>query len=306
MRGVSSASRKSAHVDGPVDRVLVTGANGHLGRRLLMDLPTPTRAVVRSESAASKIDDHHDVRVVDYVDDVGLGEACTDCTAIVHLVGIIKEGGGATYAAAHEAATRALLTAASNAGVGRIVYLSILGAAEDSPNACLASKARAETILLESSIPALVIRIPMVLGEGDYASGALLARSRSAFAFTFRASSLEQPIYAGDVIDAIGAGLSPGAPTGILELAGPRSLTRRDLISAASARGTRTVSLPLTMGYALAWLLERMTENPPLTRGMLGVLDHDDDIDPQAAADVLGIRLTGLVETLGRVAPGRS
>ena len=285
-----------------MDRVLVTGANGHLGRRLLKELETPTRAVVRSETAASKLRDHDDVRIVDYADDEGLRQACSDCKAIVHLVGIIKEGARATYAAAHEQSTQSLLNAATHAGVERIVYLSILGASEDSANACLASKARAESLLLESPIPALAIRVPMVLGEGDYASVALLAQARRAVAFTFRASSLEQPIYAGDVVDAIVAGLRADGPAGIIELAGPRSLTRRALISTASAVGTRTVSLPLALGYALAWFLERMSRNPPVTPAMLGVLDHDDDIDPQPGAEALGIRLTGLADMLARVA----
>ena len=285
-----------------MDRILVTGANGHLGRRLLGELKTPTRAVVRSATAASRLRDHGDVRIVDYTDDEGLRQACNDCNAIVHLVGIIKEGARATYVSAHEGSTQTLLNAATHAGVRRIVYLSILGASEESPNACLASKARAESILLESTIPTLVIRVPMVLGEGDYASVALLAKARRAVAFTFRAASLEQPIYAGDVVAAILAGLRPDGPTGMIELAGPRSLTRRALISTASAVGTRTVSLPLTFGYVLAWLLERMSRNPPVTPAMLGVLDHDDGIDPQPGAEALGIRLTGLAEMLARVA----
>ena len=285
-----------------MDRVLVTGANGHLGRRLLEALSTPTRALVRSEAAASTLADHGDVRIVDYGDGDGLREACVGCTRIVHLVGIIKETARTTYTAAHEASTRNLLHAAAATGVERIVYLSILGADADSANACLASKARAETMLLQSTIPALVIRVPMVLGEGDYASIALLARAGRRLAVTFRASSREQPIYAGDVADAVRAGLAHDAPTGIVELAGPRSLTRRELTHAASRVGTRTLSLPIWTGYALAWLLERWTDNAPVTRAMLGVLDHDDDIDPRPGADALGIRLTGLPETLSRVA----
>ena len=284
-----------------MERVLVTGANGHLGRRLLKELKTPARAVVRSETAASRLESHDDVRIVDYMDEEGLRLACTDCTAIVHLVGIIKEGARATYASAHEQSTQSLLVAAAHAGVERIVYLSILGAGKDSPNGCLASKARAESILLESAIPALVLRVPMVLGEGDYASAALLAKASRRVAFDIRASSLEQPIYAGDVVDAIVAGLATDGPLGVLELAGPRSLSRRQLIAAASRVGTRIVSLPLGLGYALAWMLERVGSNPPLTRAMLGVLDHDDDIDPQPGAEALGIRLTSLVEMLARI-----
>ena len=287
-----------------MDRILVTGANGHLGRRLLRELTTPTRAMVRSAAAASTLAGHDDVRVVDYGDGERLREACAGCTAVVHLVGIIKEGARATYASAHEESTRNLVRAAAEAGAGRVVYLSILGADVGSRNACLASKARAETILLESTIPTLVIRVPMVLGEGDYASVALLAKARRSLAFEFRASSLEQPIYAGNVVDAIRGGLAADGPTGVLELAGPRSLPRRELIAAASGVETRVVSLPLGLGYALAWTLERLSADPPLTRAMLGVLNHDDDIDPRPGADALGITLTGLAETLARVAAG--
>ena len=284
--------------------LLVTGANGHLGRRLLAAAAAKSwtaRAIVRSERAASQVAGHPDVRIVDYGDIAGLTDACANCEAIVHLVGIIKEGGGATYRSAHVEATQALLEAATNAAAQRIVYLSILGAEAGSRNRCLATKAEAEAILARGPIPSLVLRVPMVLGEGDYASASLLENARKNVALTFRAGSMEQPIYAGDVVDAVLAGLAEDAPTGVLELAGPQALPRSELIEVASAVGTRTVSLPVELGYGLAALLGALSRNPPLTADMLGVLDHDDDIDPEPAAKALGIRLTGLTETLARI-----
>ena len=284
--------------------LLVTGANGHLGRRLLAaaEASWATRAVVRSERAAAQVADHPDVRIVDYGDIAGLTDASANCDAIVHLVGIIKEGGGTTYRSAHVEATQALIEAATNAAVKRIVYVSILGAAEGSRNRCLATKAEAEALLAQGPIPSLVLRVPMVLGEGDYAATSLLKNARKRTALTFRGESMEQPIYAGDVVDAVLAGLAADAPTGVLELAGPQALPRSDLIAVASAVGTRTVSLPLALGYGVAALLDALSSNPPLTADMLGVLDHDDDIDPEPAANALGIRLTGLTETLARIA----
>ncbi len=284
-------------------RLLVTGANGHLGRRLLGAIGSEwtTRAVVRSQRAAATLGDRADVRIVDYADADGLATACADCAAAVHLVGIIKEGRGATYRAAHVDATAALIEAAGRSDVQRIVYLSIIGADAGSRNGCLKSKAAAEQLLAESAVPSLVLRVPMVLGEDDVASAALLGSAGGRFAFSFRAASLEQPIYAGDVVAAVIAGLEPEAPTGVLELAGPRSLPRRALIAAASTRGTRTVSLPLALGHGIAWLLAKVRANPPVTVDMLGVLDHDDAIDPSAATDALGIRLTSLEDTIARV-----
>ena len=284
-------------------RLLVTGANGHLGRRLLHDAPASwqTRALVRSERARTMLGDHDDVHVVDYGDRSGLVEVCAGCDAVAHLVGIIKEGRGVSYQSAHVDATQALLDACAASGVGRIVYLSILGADVDSRHACLASKGEAEALIRQSGIASLVLRIPMVLGEGDYATAALLANARRRVAVTFRASSLEQPIYAGDVVDAMLATLATNAPNGVLELAGPVSLSRRDLIGQASDGRARVLSLPIGAGYAMARLLGLVMANPPVTGDMLGVLDHDDNIDPEPAVRALGIGLTDLGETLARI-----
>ena len=65
------------------------------------------------------------------------------------------------------------------------------------------------------------------------------------------------------------------------------------------------IPLPYALEYAMAFLAEKLLANPPLTRAMLGVLDHDDEIDPKPACDRLGIQLTALDETLRRcVGPG--
>ena len=87
----------------------------------------------------------------------------------------------------------ALAQAAARAGLERIVYLSIVGAGPDSPNACLASKGRAEDILLAGPVPAIVLRLPMVLGEGDYASQALAQRARARVAVGLRLQKVPAP-----------------------------------------------------------------------------------------------------------------
>ncbi|MEQ8860587.1 MAG: NAD(P)H-binding protein [Pseudomonadales bacterium] len=296
----------------------ITGANGHLGQRLLARLaPSGTvRALVRSERAAGQVrglghGDAVDVRVVDYADADALTRGLEGCSGVVHLVGIIKETARNPYFEAHEAACRALARAAGSAGVGRMVYLSIVGSRPDSANACLASKGAAEQILAEGPVATTVIRVPMVLGEGDYAAAALGGRARRGWNVVLRGSSLEQPIYAGDVVDAVIAALEapPGAPAAApeLDLAGPESLSRTALTHRAAARfgrRTRVISLPLALGMGLAFLFEKLSAEPPVTRAMLGVLDHDDRIDPGAATAALGITLTPLDETLGRCLTG--
>jgi NADH dehydrogenase len=248
--------------------------------------------------------------IVDYADAGELARAAEGCTRAVHLVGILRETRNSRYADAHEATSRALAAAAERAGLRRIVYLSILGSHPAARNACLASKGRAERILLEGAAPALVLRVPMVIGTGDFVSSTLRKQARSRFVPLLRGGSgREQPIDADDVVAAILAGLGRQDSRRLaLDLAGPESLSRRELLlRTARLWGSHPIPIPLpyALEHAMAFAFEMLFPDPPLTRAMLGVLDHDDEIDPKPACDELGIELTPLGETLLRcVGPG--
>ena len=287
--------------------VLVTGANGRLGLALCRRLaeaspPRRVRALVRSERAASLVralPSRPGVAIVDYADTDSIAEQSRGCDAAVHLVGILKETRANRYVDAHERACAALAQAADRTGLRRIVSLSILGADPDSPNACLASRARADAILLRAKTPAVVIRVPMVLGAGDPASAALARQAHGPRARLVRGGeSLEQPIAARDAVAALAAALDrPGLDDAVLELAGPESLSHRALVQrAAAVLGSRVeiAGVPAALAYAAAWIAERIAADPPITRAMLGVLEHDDAIDPEPARAKLGIALTPL------------
>jgi len=303
-------------------RVLVTGANGHIGLRLLQRLATRgsdnvrPRAVVRSESAAATVrtsvpGDGLEIRVLDYQDEDALARAAEGCTHAVHLVGILKQTATTRYADAHESAATALARAAEKAGVRRIVTLSILGADPGSPNPCLASKGRAERILLGRSVPTTVLRLPMVLAPGDPSAQALRTRALAPVAFLVRGgATLEQPIDGEDVTTAILLALSRSELGGEeIDLAGPESLPHHALLRRAAAlhgREPRVVPLPYGLVAFLADLFERVLRNPPLTRAMLDVLEHDDRVDPGPACRCLGLALTPLDDTLRRCVGGEA
>lgn len=296
---------------------LITGSNGNLGKRLiatlLSDPGNSVIAVVRSERAKAMIEEislddsarsRLTARVLDYTDAEALHEAAKGANKAIHLVGILKQTKSARYLDAHENSTKALTEALADTTVDHLTYLSIVGSDPRASNACLASKGRAEDMCRASVVDACVLRVPMVLGEGDYASFALQARAKKGVSFTFRAASAEQPIYAGDVVRAIVAAgrLSIDAT---LDLGGPEVLSRRALTRrAAAVLGVtgRLVSLPVGLGASFAGLMELLLGNPPMTRAMLDVLDHDDDIDPAAALARLELDgLTSLDDTLRAV-----
>lgn len=303
-------------MSGALGRILVTGSNGNLGRRLLRRLasadprPAGLIALVRSERAAASVralglTPAPELHVVDYAEIDQVAGAAAGCSAVVHLVGILKETPNARYAHAHEGTCRVLAEVAKRQGLRRAVYLSVLGAGPNVENACLASKWRAERILLESELRTTVLRVPMVLGGDDPATLALRTRARArSVRLLDGGASLEQPIDADDVVAAIVAALErPELEDRILELAGPESLPHRELVLRAAAllgNQPRIRSLPAGLARLGASWAERLLSDPPVTPPMLEVLLHDDRIDPASACQELGITLTPLDETLRR------
>ena len=296
-------------------RVLVTGANGHLGRHLLRSLggELPLRAAVRSESAKRQVEEatadlpesaRPEIVIVDYADSDALARACEGCTGVVHLVGILKEDARSRYETAHEGSCRALVEGAARSGVERIVYMSIVGATPASKNACLASKGRAEEILLSSSVDAVVLRAPMVLGPGDAASKALRGMAQAPFlTMVGGGRTLHQPIDVRDVVACVrGALFRDGVANRAFDIGGPECLPHRELVARAAAlygkSAPRVLPVPEAPVTLFAIIAERLSSSPPLTRAMLGVLQHDDSVDAIASAKELGVELRPLDETL--------
>jgi len=302
-------------LSGDLGTILVTGANGQLGRGLIERLArrgdaTRVRAVVRSERAADTLrglpdDLRPEIVILDYGDAAALSEAARGCRFAVHLVGIIKETATSRYQTAHEDSSRSLAAAAESAGLERIVYVSILGTDAGSANPCLASKGRAEKILIQGRTPAVVLRVPMVLGPGDRTATILRHEAMAKLLPMIGGGRAHnQPIAASDVLDGIVAAMTrPGLEGSTLDLAGPESLPARDLVARVGAlfgRRPIVVPVPLFLVMALAWIASKLSKDPIFTPAMLGVIQLDDRVDPEPACARLGIELTSLDETLRR------
>lgn len=294
------------------DGIVVTGANGQLGRALLATLAESAhpfvRALVRSDRARATIeavglDPAPDIRIVDYTSPNQMEEAMTGAKCVVHLVGIIKETPGAGYAEAHEQTCHALALAADRAGIERIVYLSILGSTPDSENPCLASKGRAETMLLDDRVPTTVIRVPMVIGGNDAASQSLRKQARAeSIRLIGGGQTCQQPIDARDVVRAILSACTaePGRHL-TLDAGGPESLSHRNLVLRAARlwnNEPQIKSIPTRLARFGVNCLETFLRNPPVTRAMFDILQHDDRVDTRTFCQTLGFELTPLDKTL--------
>ncbi len=289
-----------------VPRVLVSGANGVIGRALLRHLgpDVEVRAAVRSERAAESVRalgrEAEIVLVPSYRAEYWC-RALEGIDAVAHTVGILRESSRSRYLDAHEGSVAGLCEAAGIRDL-RVVYLSILGAERESTNPGLASKARAEDLLLEKLPQSLVLRFPMLLGAGDPASAALRARAKQSRAWLLGGGrAVDQPLDTRDAVAAIASGLRSLQPIGVLELAGPEPLPYRELLRRVAERvgGNPQIScVPGVASRAAAWLAERFLSDPPVTAAMLDVLLRDDAVDSAAAWRRLGFEPRPLDESL--------
>ena len=291
---------------------MVTGANGQLGRALLTQLSADAhpqvRALVRSERAQKTIEDAGiqpapEIQIVDYTSPNQMEEALRGARCVIHLVGIIKEMPGTRYVEAHEQTCHALALAADRAGIERIVYLSILGSSPDSENPCLASKGRAESMLLDDRVPATILRVPMVIGGDDPASDSLRKQARApSVRLIGGGRTLQQPIDTRDVVRAVLAACTAESGRDLsLDAGGPECLSHRNLVLRVARlwKNEPTIrSMPLALARFAVRCLDQVLSNPPISLAMFDILQHDDRVAPERFCEILGIELTPLDTTL--------
>lgn len=290
-------------------RVLITGANGFLGLSLLRPLSS-SRAIVaalRSEGAAAAVRAESERlgiackirRTPDYRRPAW-GTLLGGVDAVVHSVGILRESATSHYKDAHEDSVSGLVATAPRSC--RLIYVSLVGADAASQNECLASKGRAEAILLRDRPDALVLRLPMILGGRDPSSHALRAQAiRRIVPLLDGGEAIDQPIDVRDVGIAIERALVTPTLCGALDLVGPETLSYRALLMRCAAlwgNKPRVLPIPATLARAAARFLAHLSANPAVTETMLDILLRNDRRDASVATAALALTLRPLDSTL--------
>ncbi|MFP7760013.1 SDR family oxidoreductase [Marisediminicola sp. LYQ85] len=150
-------------------RMLVTGATGYIGGRLvpkLLESGHDVRAFVRNPAKMRDVPWARDVEVVvgDLGDRDSLAEAMRDVDVVYYLVHGMGSGGD--FETAERESAMNVARAARAAGVARIVYLGGLHPdGELSPH--LRSRAEVGRILIESGVPTAALQAGVVIGSGS-------------------------------------------------------------------------------------------------------------------------------------------
>ncbi|WP_131102047.1 SDR family oxidoreductase [Streptomonospora litoralis] len=151
-------------------RVLVTGATGYIGGRLVPELLEAGHTVRCMARSVEKLRDHPwrgDVEAVsgDVLDPDSLDRALDGIDVAYYLVHSM--GGGARFAERDADGARNFAAAAERAGLARIVYLGGHTPDDERVSAHLASREEVARILLDSAVPAAVLRAAVIIGSGS-------------------------------------------------------------------------------------------------------------------------------------------
>lgn len=289
----ADASDAPASPDAPDAPVLVTGATGYVGARLVPRLLAEGYAVRILTRSADKVRQRawfDQVKIVegDATDDAVLARACAGVGGAYYLLHSM-DGQGDFVQRDRELAHR-FGAAARDAGLTRLVYLS--GLHPDEPlSEHLASRVEVGRILLASGVPTAVLQAAVVVGSGS-ASFEMLRHLTNRLPVMVTPKWLDnqiQPIAIADVLDALV--VSAGLPSDVnrtFDIAGPDVLTYRQMIqqfaSVAGLFPRVILGVPVLTPFLASHWVGFVTPVPtglakPLVGSLLHeVVAHEDDL----------------------------
>jgi uncharacterized protein YbjT (DUF2867 family) len=291
-----------------IRRVTVLGASGFIGRYVVRRLAargTVVAAVSRHASSAGFLRPMGDVGQVAAIDaglddEARLAAALSGADAVVNATGILYETRRQSFDLVHHLGPALVAALAKQEGVRHFVSISAIGADPASPSAYARSKAAGEAAVRAAFPGAVILRPSVVFGPEDsfFNRFAALARYLPALPLIGGGHTRFQPVYVGDVADAVLAAMDrPDAAGRIYELGGPHVHSFKELMEIMLREVRRKRALvPIPFGLAKfeAAFLERLP-NPLLTRDQVKLLRRDNVVTPgmPGLAD-LGIAPTAL------------
>ena len=290
-------------------KVVITGANSAVGQAIFRRVhkggasPDTFIAAVRSsraeEQLRSEIGDVGGVARISYDDPATLDAAFRGANSVVHLAGILIEQPHTTYEDANVGSTRSVVEGAMRNKVEKLVFVSAIGADENSRNRYYRTKGQAEALVRGSGLCYTVLRVPILLGPATAGAAALKHQLEAGKARLIDGGlHQQQPLHVDDLARAamvVAARLSVARNT-TLELVGPCSLSERDLVERAARSSGRTIRIrPIPKRLiSVALAIRERVAGPGFSRDALDVITGETRVAPGPAARELGIELAGI------------
>lgn len=265
--------------------VTVFGGSGFLGRMIVRRLAADgasVRVAVRHPERASFPAETGTITAVraDVWDETSVAPAIAGADAVVNTVGHYVERGSASFEAIHGQGAMHVARAAAAAGIARLVHISGIGADEKSPSSYVRARAAGERLVREAFPEATILRPSVMFGPEDSFFNQLagIARLLPVLPLFGIGEVRLQPVYVGDVAEAVARALTLDAAKGkIYELGGPRAYSYKVLMQLLLRQtGRRRLLLPVP--YALWDLVATLLSplpNRPISRDQVTLMKQD-------------------------------
>ena len=211
--------------------------------------------------------------------------------AVVNLVGVLFESGKQNFERIHHQNAGKLATAAKKAGVEKFVHLSAI-VAENSSAKYAVTKIAGEMVIQNAFPDSVILKPSVVFGAEDnfFNKFAKMAVFSPILPLIGKDTKF-QPVYVGDVAKAVLAAVN-GAKSGTYQLAGPQSLTFKDILLLVEKYINRKRFL-LNIPFCVAKVIAFFSPAFVLTRDQVELLKQDN----VASTKSKGLKELGITPT---------
>jgi uncharacterized protein YbjT (DUF2867 family) len=247
----------------PSPTVLVTGATGFVGRRLVPALVDSGHRVKAMTRHPETYDGPGEAVFGDVHDPGTLADALADVDVAIYLVHSLDDD---DFERKDADAARGFGVAAAANGVRQLVYLGGLGSEDETLSPHLRSRREVEELLGEAGVPVTVLRAAIVVGAGgiSWEMTRRLVKNLPAMVVPRWAATLTQPIAIDDVVRYLAGVVDNQDAVGrVLEIGGADQLTYLEMLQQAAremhGRRLPIVQAPVGTPVLSSWWITLVT-----------------------------------------------
>lgn len=251
----------------------VTGAFGYSGKyiaRRLLEAGQGVITLTNAPQSASPFGDRVKAYPFHFDEPARLAEGLRGVSVLYNTYWVRFNYGSSFSHSMAVDNTLKLFAAAQEAGVRRVVHISITNPSEDSPLEYFSGKARLERALTESGLSFAILRPTVLFGLEDILINniAWLLRKLPIFGVFGDGNYRLQPIYVDDLAQ-LAVAQGQKSENVIIDAIGPETFTYRDLaktIGQAIGKPRPVISIPPALGFFVGTLIGKMVGDVIITR----------------------------------------